>query len=85
MELTQHEIEALAATAAGEEDLDAGCLVIQRYMGIQTGDVAGLWWAGQEWKWDDEHLRVPSLMDYIRNEMAWRDKYEDGRQVTQNG
>lgn len=74
-DLTYSEIEKLATEAADEVDLDAACLLIQQRFGIESGDVAGLWWAGQEWKWADEDLRQPSLMDYIRNELAWADKW----------
>lgn len=58
--MTEQEIEALA-----EEALNKAVLLIQERMGIQTGDLAGVFFSGED----------PARFEaYIRSELSMKEK-----------
>ena len=50
------------------EALDAACLLIQERLGVETGDLAGMFF-------DDDRVE-DSFRNYIRSELHWA-QYED--------
>ena len=50
------------------EALDAACLLIQERLGVETGDLAGMFF-------DDDRVE-DSLRNYIRSELHWA-QHED--------
>lgn len=59
--MTQDEMNALA-----DEALNVACKHIQDKLGVETGDVAGLFFSGPV----DEQIRI-ILFGYIKSELNW--------------
>lgn len=63
MTMTPREIEDLA-----EDALNAACLEIQKKLGVESGDVAGLYFSGTE----ADAVRI-IFRDYIKYELSFKE------------
>ena len=81
MQDTMH-LRAAIMKASDNPDLNEAVELVQKALGVQTGDIAGLFFADtyhdeDAWKRLDADRRSLLLLDYVRTEMTWLLSYNE--------